>query len=221
MPGVAASKSCRTPCNVQNDGDPGASGTSGECRDHDGAENTAVNFGAIEPIRGSRSWSEGPFRNRAGRWGARCQACRRRRTRARVTGGRLAPVAVATLRSVRMRAISRSDLPSSPATTGRSSSACSSPSPRHGRPVHWTQDVMRRAAMALRECSSSDIFTATRAVLEAAIRSESDLIELLSPDTAAMSALPLPNGHCEDGRACRLSARLGRAARSKSAHIGT
>jgi hypothetical protein len=39
--------------------------------------------------------------------------------------------------------------------------------------------------MALRECSSSDNFTATRAVLEAAIRSENDLIELLSPDTAA------------------------------------
>jgi hypothetical protein len=52
------------------------------------------------------------------------------------------------------------------------------------------QDVMRRAAMALRECGSSDIFTAARAVLEAAIRSENDLIELLSPDTAAMSALP-------------------------------
>jgi hypothetical protein len=49
---------------------------------------------------------------------------------------------------------------------------------------------MRRAAMALRECGSSDIFTAARAVLEAAIRSENDLIELLSPDTAAMSALP-------------------------------
>jgi hypothetical protein len=49
---------------------------------------------------------------------------------------------------------------------------------------------MRRAAMALRECGSSDIFTAARALLEAAIRSENDLIELLRPDTAATSALP-------------------------------
>jgi hypothetical protein len=59
---------------------------------------------------------------------------------------------------------------------------------------------MRRAAMALRECGSSDIFTATRAVLEAAIRSESDLIELLSPDTAATSALPRRTDVVRPGR---------------------
>jgi hypothetical protein len=64
------------------------------------------------------------------------------------------------------------------------------PSHKDGKAVYWPQDVLRRAAMALRECSSSDIFTAARAVLEAAIRSESDLIRLLSPDTAAMSASP-------------------------------
>jgi hypothetical protein len=64
------------------------------------------------------------------------------------------------------------------------------PSPRRGKPIHWPQDVMRHAAMALRECGSSDIFTAARAVLEATIRSANDLIELLRPDTAAMSALP-------------------------------
>jgi hypothetical protein len=42
---------------------------------------------------------------------------------------------------------------------------------------------------ALRECNSSDIYTAGCTVLGALI--PSDLIELLSPDTAAMSALPL------------------------------
>jgi hypothetical protein len=64
------------------------------------------------------------------------------------------------------------------------------PSHKNGKPVHWPQHVMRRAAMALKECGSGDIFIAARAVLEAAVRSENDLIELLSPDTAAMSALP-------------------------------
>jgi hypothetical protein len=50
--------------------------------------------------------------------------------------------------------------------------------------------MLRRAAMALRECGSSDIFRLARVALEAAIRSEADLIELLSPDSIAMSAIP-------------------------------
>jgi len=37
---------------------------------------------------------------------------------------------------------------------------------------------------------SSDLLTLARAALRPAIRSESDLIELLSPDAVAMSALP-------------------------------
>ena len=62
---------------------------------------------------------------------------------------------------------------------------------RHGgKPIYWPQDMLRRAAMALRECGSSDIFRLARVALEAAIRSEADLIELLPPDTVAMSALP-------------------------------
>ena len=44
--------------------------------------------------------------------------------------------------------------------------------------------------MALRECSSNDIFRLARVALEAAIRSEADLVELLPPDTVTMSALP-------------------------------
>jgi hypothetical protein len=50
--------------------------------------------------------------------------------------------------------------------------------------------MLRRAAMALRECGSSDIFRLARVSLEAAIRSESDLVELLDPRAVAMSALP-------------------------------
>jgi hypothetical protein len=61
---------------------------------------------------------------------------------------------------------------------------------RPGKAVFWPQDMLRRAAMALRECSSNDIFRLARVALEAAIRTESDLIELLPPDAVAMSALP-------------------------------
>jgi hypothetical protein len=60
---------------------------------------------------------------------------------------------------------------------------------RPGRPIYFNQDMIRRAAMAMRTCGP-DIFRAARVCLEAAIRSESDLIELLSPDAIAMSALP-------------------------------
>jgi hypothetical protein len=56
---------------------------------------------------------------------------------------------------------------------------------RHGgKPIYWPQDMLRRAAMALRECGSSDIFRLARVALEAAIRSESDLLALL-PEPAA------------------------------------
>ena len=61
---------------------------------------------------------------------------------------------------------------------------------KNGKPVYWPQDMLRRAATALRECGSSDIFRLARVALEAEIRSESDLVELLNPHTVAMSALP-------------------------------
>jgi hypothetical protein len=60
---------------------------------------------------------------------------------------------------------------------------------RTGRPIYWPQDAIRRAATALRECRSNDTFTLARIALEAALRSESDLIDLLPSDAAAMSAL--------------------------------
>jgi hypothetical protein len=50
--------------------------------------------------------------------------------------------------------------------------------------------MLRRAATAFRECSSNDIFRLARVALEAAIRSEADLVELLDPHAVAMSALP-------------------------------
>jgi hypothetical protein len=44
--------------------------------------------------------------------------------------------------------------------------------------------------MALHECGSPDIFRLARVALEAAIRSEADLVELLDPRAVAMSVLP-------------------------------
>ncbi|MGB6400465.1 MAG: hypothetical protein WBF73_32990, partial [Bradyrhizobium sp.] len=79
------------------------------------------------------------------------------------------------------------------AETGTSTRQCvrgARSSHKHGKPVYWPQDMLRRAAMALRECGSSDIFRLARVALEAAIRNEADLIELLPPDAVAMSALP-------------------------------
>jgi hypothetical protein len=64
---------------------------------------------------------------------------------------------------------------------------------RPGKPVYFGQDIIRRAAMALRECRSGDIFTAARATLEAAIRSENDLLALLNeakPPQAKAPATP-------------------------------
>jgi hypothetical protein len=55
--------------------------------------------------------------------------------------------------------------------------------------VARAQDAIRRAATALRECRSNDTFTLARIALEAALRSESDLVDLLPPEAAAMSAL--------------------------------
>jgi hypothetical protein len=57
---------------------------------------------------------------------------------------------------------------------------------RSGKPIFWPQDTLRRAAEALRDCRSNDIFTMTRAILEAAIRDQADLCDLFPPE-------PLPN----------------------------
>jgi hypothetical protein len=54
----------------------------------------------------------------------------------------------------------------------------------------WTGDAIRRAASAIRETYSTDSFIMARRALEAAVRNEADLIELLPPNTVAISALP-------------------------------
>jgi hypothetical protein len=57
---------------------------------------------------------------------------------------------------------------------------------RHSKPksIYWSQDAIKRAAVALRECYSNDTFVMARRALEAAIRCEADLLALL-PDPPA------------------------------------
>jgi hypothetical protein len=50
---------------------------------------------------------------------------------------------------------------------------------RRGRPVYWSQDAMRRAHHAMLDSKSSDLLTLARVALEAAIRTEADLLALL------------------------------------------
>jgi hypothetical protein len=58
---------------------------------------------------------------------------------------------------------------------------------RHSKPkaIFWSQDAIRRAAVALRECYSNDTFVMARRALEAAIRCEADLLLLLPADPPA------------------------------------
>jgi hypothetical protein len=48
-----------------------------------------------------------------------------------------------------------------------------------GKPVFWNGEAIRRAAIAIRESYSTDTMVMARRALEAAIRSEDDLAELL------------------------------------------
>jgi hypothetical protein len=65
--------------------------------------------------------------------------------------------------------------------TGRDGKSTKPPKPRsHGKPIYWRQEMLRRAATALRETRSSDIFVVARAVLEAAIRNQDDVAQLLN-----------------------------------------
>jgi hypothetical protein len=57
------------------------------------------------------------------------------------------------------------------------------------RPIHLPQEMLRRAAAAIRESRSNDCVVLAKAALQAAIRNESDLGELLAPGAGAMSAL--------------------------------
>ncbi|MDN5003900.1 hypothetical protein ACFQZO_23980 [Bradyrhizobium sp. GCM10027634] len=51
--------------------------------------------------------------------------------------------------------------------------------PEKPRPVWWSQDMIRRGADAMRKSMSRDLFVLARACLEAAIRSDADIVELL------------------------------------------
>ena len=68
-------------------------------------------------------------------------------------------------------------------TARRSAPAVRSTQPRKGyrQAIHWPQDFIRRAALAMGDSSSSDLFVLARVAVEAAIRNESDLLDLL-PD---------------------------------------
>ena len=50
---------------------------------------------------------------------------------------------------------------------------------RQGKPIYWSQACMRRAHQAMLDSRSSDLLTLARVALQAAIRSEADLLALL------------------------------------------
>jgi hypothetical protein len=53
---------------------------------------------------------------------------------------------------------------------------------RSSRLVHFNQDMVRRAAMAMRENFSNDVYALARICLMAAIRNKNDLLDLLPPE---------------------------------------
>ena len=61
-----------------------------------------------------------------------------------------------------------------------------------GRPIFFGQEMIRRAAMAMRDNGSRDYFVLARAALEGAIRNEADITELhetKAPASAVRRAL--------------------------------
>ena len=64
------------------------------------------------------------------------------------------------------------------------------PSHPNGRPIHWPQHCIRAAHEAMLKSRSHDLLVLARLALEAAIPTEDVLVELLSREPAAMSALP-------------------------------
>jgi hypothetical protein len=57
--------------------------------------------------------------------------------------------------------------------------------PQKGRPIFWPGETIRRAAAALRESSSRDLFILAHVALQAAIRSEDDIVELINVPACA------------------------------------
>ena len=67
------------------------------------------------------------------------------------------------------------------------------------RAIYWSQDAIKRAAVALRQCNSNDTFVMARRALEAAIRCEGDLLELMPPP-AQVKTKTAPDVHAEKKR---------------------
>jgi hypothetical protein len=55
---------------------------------------------------------------------------------------------------------------------------------KHGG-VFWPGDYVKRAGAVMKESRSTDLFVLARIALEAAIRNESDLAELVRPEPAS------------------------------------
>jgi hypothetical protein len=81
-------------------------------------------------------------------------------------------------------------------STSITPSRCADPRPRpqftgkavngsYHRPVHFGQDVIRRAGQAMREAWSNDVYKLAAVALHAAIRNEGDLLALLPAASAA------------------------------------
>jgi len=61
---------------------------------------------------------------------------------------------------------------------------------------HWSHDAIKRAALAVREARSDDYYVLARLALQAAVRTRSDLLELLndaptSQPTKSAPAVPI------------------------------
>jgi hypothetical protein len=62
------------------------------------------------------------------------------------------------------------------------------------RPVSWPQDCIRRAAAAMRQSTSRDLFVLARAALEGAIRGREDLIAILDEPARTRPDPPAAQG---------------------------
>jgi hypothetical protein len=65
---------------------------------------------------------------------------------------------------------------------------------RNGKPIYWPGDCIKRAALAMRESRSSDLFILAKLALEAALPSRADLLDLLNEPapTRAPVKSPMP-----------------------------
>lgn len=77
----------------------------------------------------------------------------------------------------------------------------------NGKAIYWPQAMIRRAGAALHESRSTDCFVLARAALEAAIRTEADVVALL--DARKLALLPPLKAHPQsDKLRCRAESSL-------------